>query len=301
MGSIAKFLSDHPLESIGTIIAALGLLYAALPYHRSARRDNRDDLLKALTLVKAIEITLAEKARKAQKGHDGSGVTTKEAEDMERTLQEAFVVAPSSAEIHKIAASYYEAVGKLALSEKHYKDAVSLAPKDPSMQLAYFIHLYRRKDSRAEDHLQSALRLAQESPAVFTDIGMILSVMERLEDAESAYRRGLSIDPNNSATWFNLGSVLRKRGKLEESCAALAKAAEINPNDPEIFCNLGTACARMGKHGEALAHLRNAIRLDPTYALPHQNMAAVLSSVGLHAEAQQSHELYKRLLSHQTK
>jgi tetratricopeptide (TPR) repeat protein len=211
---------------------------------------------------------------------------------MTRTIDEALTIAPHSPKVYEVAAGFNNAIGNLAKAETYYRRATSLAPSDPNKHLALFIHLQRFEGSNPDQHLRTALEKAASLPDAFVGIGMALVILDRLDEAEAAYRSGLDIDPNISALWYNLGNLLRRKGRYEESYAAFAKAAAINPNDPEIYCNLGNACHRVGKHEDALRHIKTAIRLDPNYALPHNSLAAILQHLGQEAEAQAAHRRF---------
>jgi len=284
-----------PVPLVSAFIAALGALFAYRAYRNRAHRDVRDDSVKGENLVSTVEIILGEKAQKAQRGLSGSGVTTAEAESMSRIINEALTVAPQSAKVCSAAAAFHAATGNLAKAETYYRRAVRLAPSDPNTHLALFIHLQRVSGSSPDQHLNAALEKAANSADAFGSIGAALVIFNRLDEAESAYRSGLTIDQNISGLWYNLGSVLRRKGRHEDSYAAFLKAAAINPNDPEIFCNLGNACLRIGKYDEALRNINRAIGLDPNYALPHNSLAAVLQELGRDDEAQAAYERYLEL------
>ena len=143
--------------------------------------------------------------------------------------------------------------------------------------------------------LQTARKLARNSPDALLSIGMILSTLEKLDEAELVYREALQTHPSFSALWYNLASVLRKQGRHRESYDALQRAAAINPNDPEIFCNLGNASIRLGNIKEALDHLLNSVRLKPDYALPHRSLAVVYESLGDRAKAAEEEAEFARL------
>ncbi len=288
-------IPDIPIPAIAALIAALAALVGYRTYHNKRIRDARDDIVKAKSLVSEVEELLTEKVRKAQRGLPDSGLTTQESESMTKTIDEALTLAPDLARVHQVAGAFHSAIGNIKKAEIHYRKAASLAPTDPYTHLALFTHLQRVASSSPDQHLKKALKAAVKTPESFASIGMALLVLDRVKEAESAYRAGLDVDSNISALWYNLGNLLRKQSRYEESFEAFQKAASINPNDPEIFCNYGNACDRIGKHEDALEHLRTAIRLDSNYALPHLNLAAVYQHLGMEEDAQNEYDRYLEL------
>lgn len=88
-----------PVPAIAALIAAVAALVGYRTYRNKMNRDARDDIVKAESLVATIEISLVEKARRAQRGLPGSGLTTTESESMTRTIDEALTIAPHSARV----------------------------------------------------------------------------------------------------------------------------------------------------------------------------------------------------------
>lgn len=271
---------EIPIPAIAAFIAAIGALVAIRTFRGRKFRDTRDDLVKAQALASSVEDALADKARKAQRGELGSGLTTQEIDKFTKILNEALVISPESPHVQIVSASFYSAIGNLAKAESAYRKAIDLEDKNPHNYLALFIHLVRTHKDEADQHLRKALVYAKTNPEVFADIGMALNVIGREDEAESAYRSGLAIDPHISKLWYNLGRLLTKRGQYKEAHDALEKAASVNPNDPEIFCNYGNACLRIGNTKKAIEMLENAIRLDPKYALAYRNLAAAYHAAG---------------------
>ena len=62
-----------------------------------------------------------------------------------------------------------------------------------------------------------------------------------------------------------MGIVLSKQGKLEESMDAYKKALSIKPNDAEIYCNMGNTLVEQDKLEEALDLYDKALNIRPKY------------------------------------
>ena len=64
-----------------------------------------------------------------------------------------------------------------------------------------------------------------------------------------------------------MGIVLSKQGKLD----AYKKALSINPNDAEIYCNMGNTLVEQDKLEEALDLYDKALNIRPKYYQAYEN------------------------------
>jgi tetratricopeptide (TPR) repeat protein len=66
--------------------------------------------------------------------------------------------------------------------------------------------------------------------SVYTNMGWAYYNLGRLEEAESALRQALSLEPTLAAAHYNLGLVLLKAGRREEAKAAFRRTLELAPD-----------------------------------------------------------------------
>jgi predicted O-linked N-acetylglucosamine transferase (SPINDLY family) len=107
----------------------------------------------------------------------------------------------------------------------------------------------------------------------------------RLQDAEAVCRHVLSQAPSDSEALLNLGVVLQMQERHEEAIATYNRAIGVEPNLPRAFCNRGNALLALGRKEEALASLNQAIGLDPDYAWAFVNRALTFRDLGRRDEA----------------
>jgi len=79
----------------------------------------------------------------------------------------------------------------------------------------------------------------------------------------SMLRRALALRPEQSETWSNLGLVLWRMGRIDEAGSALRRATEFNPERAVFRGNLGVFLGAIGLNDEAEHNLKEAGRLDP--------------------------------------
>jgi len=137
----------------------------------------------------------------------------------------------------------------------------------------------------AADHYFEILEGSADAPEadLLSNVGVAYMNLDRLADAESAFRRALcelpSDSPFRTAVRTNLAACLRKAGDLAAAAAELSEArAEIQPDaDPAAHLELDLVSARVeaaaGRTDELAGHLR---------AAAHQLERALSSVLRLH-------------------
>lgn len=107
----------------------------------------------------------------------------------------------------------------------------------------------------------------------------------RLQDAEAVYRRVLQQAPGDSEALLNLGVVLQLQERHEEAILAYDRAIAAEPNLPRAFGNRGNALLALGRKDEALTSLDQAVRLDSAYPWAFVNRAMTLRGLERYEEA----------------
>jgi tetratricopeptide (TPR) repeat protein len=88
--------------------------------------------------------------------------------------------------------------------------------------------------------------------------------------AEQALRNAIELTPNAHISWMNLGDILYVAGREEEAHSAFAKAKElatvaieVNPNSPEAMMDLAWIEAMLGEEALAFESIDSATALAP--------------------------------------
>lgn len=125
-------------------------------------------------------------------------------------------------------------------------------------------------------------------------LGASLQALDRLDEAAAAYRRAVSIEPENHDAQNNLGNVLRELGRFEEAVECHTRAIELNPGLLAAHYNLGLALGALGRHVEAESAFARVLALQPGLADAHNCLGNELKAQGRLAEAEQA---YRRALA----
>jgi tetratricopeptide (TPR) repeat protein len=136
--------------------------------------------------------------------------------------------------------------------------------------------------SNAEQYFTVAASLDDGDPAHF-------------EQAMSAYRRALEIDPYLVPALINLANIHYARNQMAEAQALYERAVALEPDVFESHFNLGNIVHDLGRYTEAQACYREALRINPTYADAHFYLAVTLEKSGMSHEARLHWRAYQEL------
>jgi predicted TPR repeat methyltransferase len=107
----------------------------------------------------------------------------------------------------------------------------------------------------------------------------------RLLEAEAAYRASLALVPGRASTLNNLGVVLTALQRDDEALPLLEQSLQAEPGDAATWVVLGQCQARLGDLPAALISADRALALDTPPAPAWALRGGVLKDLGRHAEA----------------
>jgi tetratricopeptide (TPR) repeat protein len=115
------------------------------------------------------------------------------------------------------------------------------------------------------------------------------------DDAMSAYRRALEIDPYLVPALINLANIHYARDEIVEAQALYERAIALEPDVFEAHFNLGNILHDLGRYNAAQHAYHNALRLNPGYADAHFYLAVTLEKNGQSHEARPHWRAYQQL------
>jgi tetratricopeptide (TPR) repeat protein len=180
-------------------------------------------------------------------------------------------------------------------SEYLTRRALEFDPDNPEvvLKLARVLRTVERND----EALQLFQRYQQMVPGdyqVLAHIGSCLSAMGRFGEAESYFRRALQ-GLDDPVTHYNMGLLLALTGRLDEAVTEYEKALERDPMHSDARTNLATVFARQGRLDRASSELSRLLEHDPENAGARTNLGLVLLQQGRHAQARAQLEEVLRL------
>jgi tetratricopeptide (TPR) repeat protein len=158
---------------------------------------------------------------------------------------------PLSAGEHNNLGRSYESQGKFDLAAKQYREALKKDKKSVPALLLLGDLSYRTKNyEEAESAYKKAIKLEPGNGDVYNNLCWVyLEQHTRMEKAEELIRKALILTPEHRAYYLDtLGVVLLRQGRTAESITALKEALELLPED------------KAGHLAEAYLHLAEAYR-----------------------------------------
>ncbi|MBI4488162.1 MAG: TIGR03032 family protein, partial [Deltaproteobacteria bacterium] len=137
-------------------------------------------------------------------------------------------------------------------------------------------------EALAEVVLPTEEQLAR-SPAFHFQRGNDLYKQGKVEEAITAYRQALALQPEFPNARYNLGVALGDAEQWAEACACLEQVIKAEPERAEAYNSLGYVLSRLLQPHKAIPYLERAIELQPSYAQAHFNLAASLLKIGDYA------------------
>jgi tetratricopeptide (TPR) repeat protein len=115
------------------------------------------------------------------------------------------------------------------------------------------------------------------------------------EEAATAYRKALELDPYLVAALINLANIHYSRDELAEAQALYERAIGLESDFFEAHFNLGNIYHDLTRFPEAQACYREALRLNPFYADAHFYLAVTFEKMGLSPDARPHWRSYQQL------
>ena len=96
-------------------------------------------------------------------------------------------------------------------------------------------HLHAQ-EGRSDLAIADAQALVAAHPkanaAHWFNLAFLLEAADRLDEAETAFRQALVLDPKLDRAWYGLGLVLIRLGRHDDAVAALKRNTELQPMSP---------------------------------------------------------------------
>lgn len=115
--------------------------------------------------------------------------------------------------------------------------------------------------------------------------------------AVAAYRQAADEHPHSAAAWINLGRLLHVLGRTDEAEEVYRRALEHVGLDPLLLYNQAVLLEDIGKTTAALAAYQSALARDRDLADCHYNLARLYESLGKQQHAIRHLGEYRRLMS----
>ncbi len=133
--------------------------------------------------------------------------------------------------------------------------------------------------SKALEVQRQLVQQRPDDPGAFNDLGNLLQMAGRPEEAEEAYQRALELDPERVSARFNLGLLLQQRGERRKALRQYRAVLDQQPRHAWAHFQVGALLEADGNDARAIESYARAFRLDPQLAFPEINPQVIQSDL----------------------
>jgi len=171
-------------------------------------------------------------------------------EKLERSLKQN----PKDPDVHTSLALLYDRVREPKLADKHFREALRLAPDNPDISNNYAVYLCQngRVDEGVERFSAVATNRYYRTPEVaLSNAGVCLRGAKKFEEAEKMFARSIKVRPNYSEATVQLATLHVERGQLVEARKVVDTYLGAFRPDPDVLlAAVNVARAANDKMGE---------------------------------------------------
>lgn len=137
-------------------------------------------------------------------------------------------------------------------------------PKNLALRLRVAINeTWVKNFSIARKHFDFILEMEPKNGHVRVCYADFLAAQSKIDEAIASYHYGIMLDPEKIEGYLKLGLVLGKIGRIEEALSALRQAMAIDPSDAVSLRLSARFLKQRGDEGAAEMMLEKANKLDP--------------------------------------
>jgi pentatricopeptide repeat protein len=158
----------------------------------------------------------------------------------------------------------YARAGDLANAIESYRKAADAKPTDPEPRRRLIeAYLQRRMEDAALAEGMRAVQIVSDSTPLLLALADAYMSANRLDEADTMYRRMLERDPQNVAAWLHLGDLLWNRARITEAEECYAQAAQKSPTNTEPLMRLAKLYLARAQFARAQEVVGNLYALLP--------------------------------------
>ena len=148
--------------------------------------------------------------------------------------------------------------------------AAELDPENPEIDMALGLAYQARGDlGKAEEYLRSAIRKNPDYAEAHNNLGNLLSLQGKGEEAIREYEKAVSnvLYPTPEYGYYNMGREYARRKDLPQAAVMYQRAIALNPSFAEAYRGLAMVQSEKGEWKEAVKTLERLVEVVPSHAL----------------------------------
>ena len=161
--------------------------------------------------------------------------------------------------------NHYQNMGKMSEALSAYNNSLKIYP-EAIMPLinSSFLYSVSGDQVNAEINLKKALSADPLNEAANLNYGLLTAEMQKMDEAERAFRTVLKVNAKNSTAAYNLSIIVSTRD-LNESCILSKQAMDASPDDPKFAYTYAYFLVQDKKKTEARNQLEKIVKRFPDH------------------------------------
>lgn len=194
--------------------------------------------------------------------------------DAIEAYRQAATLQPTDPEPHLSAGFLLERQGHFEDAAQEYRQALTLdsSSTDAMTGLAN-AYMRGHQFPQAEDMLRKLAAAHPGDGAIHNQLGRVLSVEGKKDDAIAELETGLKIAPGDGAAQRDLANLYTDSGKYDKAEGAYRSLLQKTPGDSELHDTLGKTLLKEHKFPEAQQEFMAAVRLKPDFGAAYGDLA----------------------------
>lgn len=168
---------------------------------------------------------------------------------------------------------------RLGLKEEAGLTASVAAKRNLSPPVHYMLsRIAQEAGDRSESlrHALLALATPNPSPELLTRVGFVLVQLRRTEDASTAFRRALELDPHRALAHFGLARLYLRQGLYSQAASSALDSINCRHDLPAAHFVLGAALLRLGDRERAIQAFETSLSFQPPLRAAHRVLGRTL-------------------------
>ncbi len=179
-------------------------------------------------------------------------------EDAAEALDKAAKLKPGDQDIF-----YHRGRAHLLVSKNSYAEMFKANPD------SWLVHrVLAQANAEADRHVdaiaeyEAAIKLAPTQPGLHEEIGTEYRAVNKIPEAEEAFRKELDLDPHNVLATYKLGAIEVEKGDGAKGKELIEAAQKEKPGLVHLDYNLGRAEMLLGNDTAAAVHFERTVKTD---------------------------------------
>ena len=194
----------------------------------------------------------------------------------------------------------YVALGRRDWARPELARLVAAAPANPLYpywvgRLDYDDGQY----ATAVESFRRALELDPRFMRAYDNLGLCYEALGRFDEALRSWEEAIRLNEGQKtkSPWppLNLGLMLTRLDRLDEAEARFRQSLRCDPRFPQAHYQLGLTLEKKRSAGEAVSELEEAVRLDPAYSEAQYALARLYRRSGQPEKADQALQRFQEL------